>query len=64
MNPPVSFAHTIDATGFHEIRADIRSDGDTVAQNNVWFSYINIETPKVLILDGTGRETGKLPDLC
>jgi len=63
VNPPAAFAHTINATGFHEIRAEIRSDGDTIPQNNVWYSYVNLVTPKILILDGTGYETRKLPDL-
>ena len=63
VNPPFAFAHTINTKGFHEIRAEILLDGDAIPQNNVWYSYINLETPKVLILDGTGNETNNLPDL-
>ena len=63
VNPPFPFAHTINSNGFHEIRAEIHHDGDAIPQNNVWYSYINLETPRVLILDGTGYETKNLPDL-
>jgi len=63
VNPPFAFMHTINTKGFHEIRAEILLDGDVIPQNNVWYSYVNLETPKVLILDGTGSETEKLTDL-
>ena len=63
VNPPFAFTHTIDTKGFHEIRAEIHHDGDAIPQNNVWYSYLNLETPRVLVLDGTGNETRNLPDL-
>ncbi len=43
--------------GLHELRAELISDADTLAQNNTVYSYLYIDiSSRILIVDGTGED--------
>lgn len=55
------FNYTLITPKFHEFRAEVTAENDTLSQNNVYYSYLNIESSnRVLLVDGTGSETAQL----
>lgn len=51
-----TFDYTVLSPGLHEFYVTISAEGDTLTENNRYYSYINIETyTQVLIVDGGGE---------
>lgn len=61
----LSFEHTFLKSGVHEIRVEIESEGDLIKENNVYYTFTNVDgkSNRVLIIDGTGNEAFKLHEL-
>ena len=58
------FNYTLVTPKFHEFRAEVTAENDTLSQNNVYYSYIDVESSnKVLLVDGTGNETARLESI-
>ena len=50
--------------GFHAYRAQLEAPGDTLAQNNEGYGFVQVnQGTAVLLVDGTGSESPKLRDL-
>jgi Ca-activated chloride channel homolog len=50
--------------GLHELYFEIIGEHDTVAENNSYYAFVNIDTStNILIVDGTGTEASFLVDL-
>lgn len=55
------FEYTVLLPNLHEFSVTIQSDSDTLPQNNTYYAYINIVTAsKILLVDGTGKESDVL----
>ena len=55
------FEYPLLTPNLHEFCVEIFSEGDTLEENNTYYSYINIEiSTNVLIVDGTGNESKAL----
>lgn len=53
----VSVEHAFLLPGFHELRFEVDSGGDTLNENNVYYSYKYLEVfDRILIIDGNHRE--------
>ena len=60
----VAINHTFTEKGMHLLRFEIESAGDTVAQNNVYHSFINLEDfNRILILERTAGEADGLKEM-
>lgn len=60
----VEMEYVLDTPGVHEMQFNILSDGDTVAENNTYYSFVNIQAfNKVLILERNNQEGLKLDEL-
>lgn len=58
------FEYPLLTPNLHEFYVEISSEGDTLEENNTYYSYINIEvTTNVLVVDGTGKESGAISQL-
>lgn len=58
-----SFDYKFTTPGIHEIKAEIKIN-DEIVNNNEYFAIVNInEENKVLIIDGTGKESQKFNNL-
>lgn len=57
-----SFNHVFYRVGLHEIKVTIKYEGDVIEENNVYYSFVNIEgsSNRLLIIDGTGMESTNL----
>jgi Ca-activated chloride channel homolog len=56
--------HMFNVGGLHELYFEIDSEYDTVAENNSYYAYVNIDsTSNILVIDGTGNESDFLVDL-
>lgn len=58
-----SFYVQIDTPGLHEFHATVSAYEDTFSQNNEYYSFVNIENVKLLLVDGTGNEAEGLMDI-
>ncbi len=59
-----TFRYQLLTPNLHEFRVEIASDGDTLEENNTYYSYINIDiSTNVLIVDGTGNESEAISGL-
>lgn len=61
----LSFEHTFLKSGVHEIRVEIERHGDLILENNVFYTFTNVDgrSNRVLIIDGTGNESTQLNEL-
>lgn len=61
----LSFEHTFLKSGVHEIRVEIEKEGDLIENNNVYYTFANVDgkSNRVLIIDGTGSEAGVIQPL-
>lgn len=58
-----SFDYKFTTSGIHEIKAEIKIN-DEIVNNNEYFAIVNInEENKILIIDGTGKESQKFNNL-
>ncbi len=50
--------------GLHTVKVELTSEGDQIEENNVYYSYVNIETDKnILIIDGDGNQSAGMKTL-
>lgn len=57
----VEFKYTFSEAKMYTISAKLDCETDTISENNVYYSYVNITLDnRVLIIDGTGSESTKL----
>lgn len=55
------FEYPLLTPNLHEFLVEIVSEGDTLEENNIYFSYVNVESStNILIVDGTGKESATL----
>lgn len=60
----ISVPNTFITADLHALKAEIECDRDTLEQNNVVYSFVNISSlNNVLIVDGTGYESNNLSQL-
>ncbi|TLS38243.1 VWA domain-containing protein [Pseudalkalibacillus caeni] len=56
-----AFEVNVEEPGFHQYRAEILSDKDTITENNETFTISEVKgTPRVLVVEGTGGEGANL----
>ncbi len=58
-----SFYVRLDTPGLHEFHVTVSAFEDTFSQNNEYYSFVNIEGVKLLLVDGTGNEADSLMDI-
>lgn len=58
-----SFYERIDTPGLHEFHVTVSAYEDTFSQNNEYYSFVNIESVKLLLVDGTGKEADRLSEI-
>lgn len=60
-----SFDHSFFTGGVHEIKVEIKKDGDFILENNVYYTFADVDgkNNRVLIIDGTGNESSLLENL-
>lgn len=59
-----TFEYQLLTPKLHEFRVEIVSEGDTLEENNSYYSYIDIDiSTNILIVDGTGKESGAISRL-
>ncbi len=62
MTVPISV--TLNERGMHELRFEIENEGDTVAENNAYHTYINLEMfDNILLIERYEGESAKLQSL-
>ncbi len=50
--------------GLHTIKVELKTEGDQIEENNIYYSYVNIETDKnILIIDGDGAQSAGMKTL-
>lgn len=60
----VAFNHAFALPGMHELRFSLTSNGDTLSENNSFYSYIYLETfDKILIVERNAGESEQLERL-
>lgn len=56
-----SFDYILSSPGLHEFCVKVEAEGDTLSQNNVYYTYVNVETSqKVLVVEGSGGEADEI----
>lgn len=58
------FEYPLTTPNLHEFSVEISAQGDTLKENNTYYSYINIQThTNVLVVDGSGSGAGAIVDI-
>ncbi len=66
LNPDITFENfTFGQPGLHTLKVELSGYvGEQIAENNVYYSYVNIEDNKsILIIDGDGKQAAKMKEL-